>query len=64
MRNDDQGGVPMGKPCGIDPCGCPPGNAATADDGSRRLEPEGIALHAFPTEWAMCEPVAPSPGIH
>lgn len=64
MRNDGQGSASMGKSWGIDPCGCPPGNAATADDGSLRVEPEGIVLHGFPTEWAMCEPVASSPGIH
>lgn len=62
-RNDGQGGVAMGKPCGIDPCGCAPDNAASADDGSLRVAPKRTTLHAFPTEWAMCEPVAPSPGI-
>ena len=61
MRNDGQRDVPVGKPCGIDTCGC---NAATADDGSWPVEPEGIALHGFPTEWAMGEPVTPSSGIH
>lgn len=61
MRDDGQGGVPMGTTCGIDPCGCAPGNAAIGDDGGQRVESEGIALHGFPTEWAMCEPCAPSP---
>lgn len=54
----------MGKPCGIDPCRCAPGNEAGANDDGLRFEPEGIALHGFPTEWAMSEPVASSPPVN
>ncbi len=53
----------MGKPCGSDLCECAPSKSAIADDRGRRVEPEGVTLDAFPTEWAMCEPVASSPGI-